>query len=144
MNQYNPNHQPPAKQKPEGGSKKARYAVVLGLIVLFGGLIAWYQLTPGKYDKLAACLTEKKVTFYGAFWCPHCQATKKSFGKSAKLLPYIECSEAYPDAAGNYGQLDVCKAKNIKGYPTWEFADGTMVAQQLTPEQVAEKASCEI
>lgn len=144
MNQYNPNHQAPEKQNLPKSSKKTRYAIVVGLFVIFIGLIAWYQFTPGKYDKLAACLTEKKVIFYGAFWCPHCQAVKKSFGKSAKLLPYVECSEAYPDASGNYAQLDICKAKNIQGYPTWEFADGTMISQELTPEQLAEKTSCEI
>lgn len=123
-------------------NKKTRYIVIIAIIALFGGLIAWYKLTPGKYDNLAACLKEKKVTFYGAFWCPHCQATKKAFGKSAKLLPYVECSEPNPDAQGNYGQLPICKEKNITGYPTWEFADGSRISAEATPEQIAAKAEC--
>ncbi len=123
-------------------NKKTRYIVIVAIIALFGGLTAWYQLTPGKYDNLAVCLKEKKVVFYGAFWCPHCQATKKAFGKSAKLLPYVECSEANPDAQGNYGQLAVCRDKNITGYPTWEFADGSRISAQTTPEQIAEKVGC--
>lgn len=145
MNQFNPNHQAPAKQKAESPtSKKSRYAVIAALVLVFAGLIAWYQFTPGKYDQLAACLTEKNVKFYGAFWCPHCQANKKAFGKSEKLLPYVECSEPYPDATGNYGQLDVCKEKGIKSYPTWEFPDGTMISQKFSPDELAEKVGCEI
>ncbi len=145
MNQFNPNHQAPSKQKHDAPtSKKTRYAVVIGLVLIFVGLFAWYKYTPGKYDQLAMCLAEKNVKFYGAFWCPHCQANKKAFGKSEKYLPYVECSEAYPDATGNYGQLQVCKDAGIKSYPTWEFADGTKVAQKFTPEELAEKVGCEI
>ena len=41
----------------------------------------------GKYDEFAQCLKDKGATFYGAFWCPHCQAQKKLFGTSVKFLP---------------------------------------------------------
>jgi thiol-disulfide isomerase/thioredoxin len=92
---------------------------------------------PGKYDSFATCLKEKGATFYGAFWCPHCQDQKKSFGKSAKLLPYVECSTA----DGN-GQTQICLDKNITGYPTWEFADGSRLNGEIPLEQLAEKTSC--
>ena len=46
---------------------------------------------PGKYDAFATCLKDEGAVFYGAFWCTHCQATKKMFGASQKLLPYVEC-----------------------------------------------------
>ena len=116
---------------------------VIGLLVL--GVIATVLLRhggnvpegPGKYDEFASCLGEKGAVFYGAFWCPHCQATKKLFGSSAKLLPYVECSTA--DGAG---QLQICKDKNVTGYPTWEFADGSRLNGELTLEQLAEKTSC--
>ncbi len=91
----------------------------------------------GKYDAFAACVGEKKATFYGAFWCSHCQNQKKEFGSSAHLLPYVECST--PD--GN-GVTAVCKEKGIKGYPTWEFADGTRETGELSLEHLAEKTSC--
>ena len=125
-------------------NKTTRSIVIVALIAVFVGLFAWYKLTPGKYDQLATCLTEKTVTFYGAFWCPHCIATKKAFGKSAKLLPYVECSEKNPNAQGGYGQVQVCADKNIEGYPTWEFADGTRLTGEQRPADLAAKAGCAI
>lgn len=109
------------------------------LIVVAAALIAWYYLAPGKYDALAACLKEKGATFYGAFWCPHCQEQKRVFGTSASDLPYVECST--PDGKG---QLPVCAEKGIEGYPTWEFADGTRETQTLSPERLAEITACPI
>lgn len=91
----------------------------------------------GKYDTLAQCLKDKGVTFYGAFWCPHCAEQKKLFGNSAKLLPYQECST--PNAQS---QLSICKDKKIDSYPTWEFPDGTRVNQTLTPEELAARSGC--
>jgi len=93
--------------------------------------------TSGKYDTFATCLKDKGTTFYGAFWCPHCQAEKKLFGSSVKLLPYVECST--PDGSG---QTQVCIDKGIKGYPTWEFADGSRLNGEIPLEQLAEKTSC--
>ena len=31
---------------------------------------------PGKYDTFAKCIKDRGAIFYGAFWCPHCQAQK--------------------------------------------------------------------
>ena len=91
----------------------------------------------GKYDEFAQCLKDKGATFYGAFWCPHCQDQKKLFGTSVKLLPYVECSTA---DAGDTTQI--CKDKKIEGYPTWEFADGSRLNQVVSLEQLAEKTAC--
>ncbi len=101
------------------------------IVVLILGTIATVLLQsnsnntpagPGKYDAFATCLKDKGATFYGAFWCPHCQAQKKAFGSSAKYLPYVECST--PDANG---QTQICIDKKIQSYPTWELADGTII-----------------
>lgn len=113
-------------------TKKTRYIIIIAIVAVLGGLIAWYRLTPGKYDTLATCLKDKQVKFYGAFWCPHCQATKKAFGKSAKLLPYTECST--PD--GN-GQLPVCTAASVVGYPTWEFPNPLTISASEKDTSVA-------
>lgn len=94
---------------------------------------------PGKYDAFTQCLADKGAVFYGAFWCSHCQTTKKLFGASAKLLPYVECS-----TLDGKGQLPVCREKNIEGYPTWEFADGSRLVGGVSMEQLAEKTSCVI
>lgn len=92
---------------------------------------------PGKLDQFATCLGEKGATFYGAFWCPHCNAQKKMFGTSKKLLPYVECST--PD--GN-SQTQICIDKKIDGYPTWEFADGSRLNGEIPLTQLAEKTEC--
>jgi len=92
---------------------------------------------PGKYDEFAICLKDKGAVFYGAFWCTHCQAQKKLFGSSQKLLPYIECSTA--DASE---QTQVCKDKKIEGYPTWEFTDGSRLNGEIPLQQLADKTSC--
>lgn len=120
------------------------FVSVIGLLVL--GTIGTVLLqsnsssapsVPGKYDTFATCLKDKGAVFYGAFWCPHCQATKKLFGSSQKLLPYIECST--PDANG---QTQVCKDKKIENYPTWEFSDSSRLTGETTLQQLADKTSC--
>lgn len=126
------------------------FAFVVVLLVL--GTIATAVLrsggsgavvTPGKYDAFATCLKDKGAIFYGAFWCPHCQAQKKLFGSSAKLLPYVECSTA--DANG---QTQICIDKKITSYPTWELADGSRIPNEnsagITLETLAAKTSCEL
>ncbi|KKR43100.1 MAG: Vitamin K epoxide reductase [Candidatus Nomurabacteria bacterium GW2011_GWF2_40_12] len=94
---------------------------------------------PGKYDAFATCLKDEGAVFYGAFWCTHCQATKKMFGASQKLLPYVECS-----TADGRGQVQMCADKKIMSYPTWEFADGSRLEGEVTFEQLALKTSCQL
>lgn len=112
-------------------------AVAVLLVVGLSFLNKEQDSSPGEYDALAQCLKDKGAIFYGAFWCPHCQEQKKLFGKSAKLLPYVECST--PNAQG---QLQVCIDKKIGSYPTWEFADGSRIVQTLGLKELAEKSSC--
>ena len=98
---------------------------------------------PGKYDTFAQCLKDKGATFYGAFWCPHCQTQKKMFGSSVKFLPYVECSTA--DASA---QTQICIDKKITGYPTWELSDGTRIPNDdpngggVKLETLAAKTGC--
>lgn len=92
---------------------------------------------PGKYDGLAQCLKDKGAIFYGAFWCPHCKQQKEFFGNSAKLLPYVECSQ--PDGKT---QTQICIDKQITQYPTWIFADGSKLTGEQQPQVLAEKAGC--
>lgn len=113
--------------------------IVIGLLAIIGGLFAWYALTPGRLDAFATCLGEKGATFYGAFWCPHCQAQKQMFGKSKDKLPYMECST--PDGQG---QLAVCTDAGVTNYPTWVFADGTRVSGEQQLPALAEKTGCEL
>lgn len=119
-------------------SKKYITAGVIGIVAIIGVIFVINQgNTPGKYDDFAKCLDEKGAVFYGAFWCPHCQNQKAMFGRSAKYLPYVECST--PDGKG---QLPVCTEKNIEGYPEWRFADGSTQSGEVSLEALAENTSC--
>lgn len=120
------------------------FKYLLILLVFVGG-VTWLTLTPGKpgkYDDFAQCLGEKGAKFYGAFWCPHCQNQKALFGRSAKLLPYTECS-----TPNGQGQLAVCKDLGINTYPTWYFASSTselpdIRTGEVSLEELSERTSC--
>lgn len=122
--------------------KKRRKQIILQLLIaiIITGLVWWmvsYQSTPGKYDIFAQCLKDEGAIFYGTFWCSHCQNQKAMFGKSAKLLPYVECS-----TPNGQGQLQICKDQNIAGYPTWEFTDGSRDGGELSLTYLSEKTGC--
>ena len=113
----------------------------LAVVVIIIGAIVFYSTRggrqPGQYDEFARCLNNQGAVFYGAFWCPHCQNQKKMFGRSEKLLNYVECS-----TPNGQGQLAVCQEKKIEGYPTWEFADGSRESGELSLSRLAEKTGC--
>jgi hypothetical protein len=113
-------------------------AVILGTLAIFVG---GYFLTrptvsadPTKYDGFAQCIAEKKLTMYGAYWCPHCQNEKKAFGESFKYVPYIECTQ----------QTDLCLEKGVNGYPTWIADDGTRYEGEQGLEGLAKITSCQL
>lgn len=110
------------------------FVVLLGAIIT---IIAVSENKPSKYDGLAQCINKSGTTFYGAFWCPHCKATKALFGTAAQYLPYHECST--PDGKG---ELQECIDAGVKGYPTWVFPDGTRITGEQTLESLAEKTNC--
>lgn len=117
--------------------KKIIYIIIA---LLFIGGVVFVIASPakgGEYDQFAQCLKDSGAKFYGTFWCPHCKNQKAMFGRSANLLPYIECST--PDGQG---QLQVCKDAQIKGYPTWEFANGERLTGEVALEDLASKTSC--
>ncbi len=107
--------------------------IVLGLAILFGQK----KSAPGKYDSFATCIKDSGASFYGAFWCPHCREQKAMFGKSASLLPYVECST--PDGQS---QTAICIEKGIKSYPTWIFANGEKGNGTLQLESLASSTGC--
>ncbi len=115
--------------------------IIIVVAVILAGLLLWVNQPwqTGQFDEFAKCLGEKGTVFYGAFWCPHCQNQKKMFGKSAKYLPYVECST--PDGSS---QLADCKNKNIESYPTWEFTDGSRLTGQISLAQLSEKTGCQL
>ena len=121
--------------------KYAGLIITLASIVLVvGGLVYLnnrQNSTPGQYDKLAQCLTQKGVKFYGASWCPHCAAQKKAIGTSMKYIDYVECS-----VNGTQTLTQACVDAKIESFPTWIFADGTRVTGEQEMSALASKAGC--
>ena len=123
--------------------KTNRSKIILGatsaLALIVTAFVHFKYLPPpdGKYDSFAQCIKASGATFYGAFWCPHCQNEKKLFGDAVQFLPYVECST--PD--GN-AQLQVCEDSSIKSYPTWVFKDGSRLIGEVPFYQLAQKTGC--
>lgn len=125
-------------------SKKTKSTLLIlgGIAIVIVGLLVWAGVAssgPGKLDAFAQCIKDQGTVFYGAFWCPHCQNEKALFGKSAQFLPYVECSN--PDGQT---QTEVCTQKNIQGYPTWEFRDGTRLSGEVSLSNLADKTGCKL
>jgi hypothetical protein len=108
-------------------------------IALITGYAVYDSKRPGAYDEFAQCIAESGTIFYGAFWCPHCQNQKAMFGKSAELLPYVECST--PDGRA---QLSLCTEVGVEGYPTWVFPDGSRESGEVPLSELAAKTGCEL
>lgn len=119
---------------------------VVGLLVL--GAVGVFLVAPpatmsessvpaGMYTTFAQCLKDSGTTFYGAYWCPHCNAQKKLFGDAVPLLPYVECS-----TADGKGQLAVCKDAGVTSYPTWEFPDKSRQSGEVPLATLAAKSGC--
>ncbi len=116
--------------------KHGWWIITLVLIGALVGFLVVQSKKPGKYDAFAQCITDSGAKMYAAWWCPHCQAQKARFGKSAQLLPYIECQTKSRE------QLQVCIDADIKSFPTWVFADGSRTTGNLDFETLGEKTSC--
>lgn len=117
---------------------KAVIGVAVVLVLAAGGAYLWWQSTlPGKYDDFATCLGDKGLKFYGAYWCPHCEAEKKRFGRSAKYLPYVEC--AIP---GSDQLTQACKDQGVKGFPTWIGPGDQRTEGELELTDLASRSGC--
>lgn len=112
--------------------------VIVFIAILVGAVVVFLPEGESKnLDAFATCLKDKGLIFYGAFWCPHCQNQKELFGPSGDLLPYVECST--PDGKS---QLPVCSDRQITGYPTWTYPDGSRESGEVSLERLAEKSGC--
>jgi thiol-disulfide isomerase/thioredoxin len=125
----------------ERRAKKWRLVLYIAILIAIAlGIFVYVKYLPppnGKYNSFAQCINASGATFYGAFWCPHCQNEKKLFGNAAQFLPYVECST--PDASG---QLQVCKDASVQSYPTWVFKDGSRLTGEVPLNQLAQKTGC--
>jgi glutaredoxin len=68
------------------------------------------------------------AVFYGAWWCPACFKQKNLFGQEAgRRLPYVECD------LSDSGR-EVCKAADIRAYPTWILGEKRIEGVQTIEE----------
>ncbi len=122
--------------------KKGIIVVTIAVLIFAALFIIPRYTGPGANTKLnafAQCIADSGATFYGAWWCEHCKAQKLMFGRSAELLPYVECSGANPQT-----QLPICTEKDVKSYPTWVFADESRLTGEVPLETLAEKTACQL
>jgi len=98
--------------------------LVIVLVTAFG---IFSGSKPGKFDQFAQTLKEKGATFYGAFWCTHCQDQKAEFGSSKKYLPYVECSST------DNTPKQICLDNKVESYPTWSFKNGIKITSESEP-----------
>ena len=114
------------------------FKILITIVILIFAFLLYVGVknsrTGDSYDTFAQCITEQGVKFYGAYWCNHCQNQKEEFGRSFKFVDYIECTQ----------KQEECNKANVKGYPTWIFADGSRHEGEISFEKLAEKTGCKI
>jgi uncharacterized membrane protein/glutaredoxin len=96
-----------------------------------GGAATSTAMSADRLAALADHLRESGATFYGAYWCPHCQEQKQMFGTAASRLPYVEC-----DARGTNAQPAACQAAGVRAYPTWVIG-GQTIEGEIPPADLA-------
>jgi hypothetical protein len=111
--------------------------VLLSLAVVLVSGAAASSGDEARMDAFAKCLTEKKTTMYGSFWCSHCDDQKKLFGKSFGYVNYVECS-----VPGGRQLTFACQFAHIRFTPTWTFADGERREGTQTLQQLSTKTGC--
>jgi hypothetical protein len=128
----------------KGPTSRWRTALrALRLAVFFAVLVGMLS-TPAdpagstKLDNFAKCVATKS-TFYGSFWCPHCEDQKKLFGDSFKYIHYVEC------AVPRSRQISFeCMAARIRVTPTWIFSDGERREGVQSLQQLGDKTGCRL
>lgn len=121
-------------------NKKIIWSVLTGLTLILIIYFCHDIFSESQKVNLAKCLTEKKVVFYGASWCPHCAEQKYLFGpKATEFLTYFECSDDV-----NKPQKKECLDLLIAKYPTWIFnnATATQIGGIASLAKLAKVADC--
>ena len=111
--------------------------ILIILILISSVVLAACSSAGPDLDGFAKCLTTNGMTFYGAFWCPHCASMKEDFGDSMKYVQYVEC-----DARGTNPQPGLCEEKGIEGFPTFIFDNGNRLSGRQPLSELAVEAGC--
>ena len=85
------------------------------------------------------CLSSKGAVFYGASWCPHCEAQKQTLGAGMSSVRYVECAPG----GGRSSTASECTSAGVSSYPTWVFADGSRMSGAQSLSRLSAKTGCE-
>jgi thiol-disulfide isomerase/thioredoxin len=118
--------------------KNKLIAIILSVAIIgiLGYMFATYYID-GKKENLSICLTEKRVVFYGAEWCPNCKLQKELFEKHFVNIDYVECS-----LDASLPQAEICDQKKISKYPTWIQNDDKKLTGIMRLETLAREFGC--
>ena len=125
--------QPLSLPKP---SLKAVVIVGILVVVAIAVFIPWHRHNQ-RLDAFAQCLTTKQAKMYGAFWCPHCEEQKETFGSSFKYVSYAECG-----IKGSRALAQACQDADVKRFPTWVFVDGSRTEGEKSLEYLGDQTGC--
>ena len=114
-------------------NKKTLWLFALGFVTLVLAGCGAASSSSDENIALAECMTAKGAIMYGTDRCPHCQNQKKLFGFAAfEKINFVDCDK----------EKNVCNLAWVQGYPTWKFADGTVLQGTQTLETLAATTSC--
>lgn len=127
------------KDFPRGNNAKFKiiftFLIIILIFVFLFLILDWKSgknFNNNKIESFAKCLTDKKITMYGAEWCSHCQEEKTNFGEAFKYVLYVECSENTKE----------CLELDIQGYPTWIFPDGKKLEGYQGLKKMSQESGC--
>ncbi len=145
MTNKNENYNKEKKNDKRMENKDKKKATVLkaALAIMILTLLAVSVILSGcgnpNLDNFAKCVTKSGMTFYGAYWCPHCANVKKAFGSSFQYINYVECDDNGPN-----GNSQKCQQAGVDAFPYFIFGDGMRHAGELSLSLIAEKTGCEL
>ena len=127
---------------------KLTHLLLAGLVLVASGCTA---PTTKDYSSFVACLNEKPIKEYGAYWCPNCARVRLSLGDAyTSFTNYHECDpkcvgNPLPDfCKGHPSETDACLALGIDKYPTWTDVNNKILYVGTDLVKVSEATGCEI
>jgi hypothetical protein len=116
----------------------ARISRVLSIAIIGWVLVAAADAHAATLAGFGRCLNSKGATFYGASWCPHCEAQRETLGDAMDYVRYVECS-----IDGERGETTAACAKaKVESFPTWTFGDGSRDSGAQSLAELAAKTGC--
>ncbi len=91
-------------------------------------------------EAFGQCLARSGAIFFGASWCPVCEAQRRVLGPAMAEVRYVECSRD----GERGGQRSRCEDAGVEGYPTWVFGDGARMTGRLSLERLASRSGCRL